>query len=39
MNRGDVYWADLNPTVGAEINKLSPCVLVGATPINQESIP
>ena len=35
MNRGDVYWVDLNPTQGSEINKLRPCVLVGATPINQ----
>lgn len=35
MNRGDIYWIDLNPTKGAEINKLRPCVLVGATPINQ----
>ncbi|MBA2649882.1 MAG: type II toxin-antitoxin system PemK/MazF family toxin [Legionella sp.] len=35
MNRGDVYWVDLNPTVGSEINKMRPCVLVGATPINQ----
>ena len=35
MNRGDVYWVDLNPTIGSEINKLRPCVLIGATPINQ----
>lgn len=35
MNRGDVYWVDLNPTKGGEINKLRPCVLIGATPINQ----
>lgn len=35
MNRGDIYWVDLNPTEGAEINKVRPCVLVGATPINQ----
>lgn len=35
MNRGDIYWVDLNPTVGSEINKRRPCVLVGATPINQ----
>ncbi len=35
MNRGDIYWVDLNPTVGSEINKLRPCVLVGAKPINQ----
>ncbi len=35
MNRGDIYWVDLNPTTGAEINKLRPCVLVGASPINR----
>ena len=34
MNRGDIYWVNLNPTQGSEINKLRPCVLVGATPIN-----
>ncbi|CAM4489620.1 MAG: Endoribonuclease MazF9 [Legionella sp.] len=35
MNRGEVYWVNLDPTTGSEINKLRPCVLVGATPINQ----
>ena len=35
MDRGDIYWVDLNPTTGSEINKQRPCVLVGATPINQ----
>ncbi len=35
MNRGDVYWVDLKPTKGSEINKIRPCVLVGATPINK----
>lgn len=35
MNRGDVYWVDLEPTRGSEINKLRPCVLVGATPMNK----
>lgn len=35
MNRGDVYWTDLNPTRGSEINKKRPCVIVSATPINQ----
>ena len=35
MNRGDIYWVDLNPTQGSEINKLRPCVLVGAAPINK----
>lgn len=35
MNRGDIYWVDLNPTKGSEINKTRPCVLISATPINQ----
>lgn len=35
MNRGDVYWVDLNPTKGSEINKKRPCVIVSATPINR----
>ena len=35
MNRGDVYWVDLNPSKGSEISKLRPCVLVGATPVNR----
>jgi len=35
MNRGEIYWVNLDPTTGSEINKLRPCVLVGATPINK----
>ncbi|RDI42095.1 type II toxin-antitoxin system PemK/MazF family toxin [Aquicella lusitana] len=35
MNRGEVYWIDLNPTKGSEINKQRPCVIVSATPINR----
>jgi len=35
LKRGDVYWVDLDPTRGSEIRKMRPCVLVGATPINQ----
>jgi mRNA interferase MazF len=35
MNRGEVYWVNLNPSQGSEIRKRRPCVLVGATPINQ----
>jgi mRNA interferase MazF len=35
LNRGDVCWVDLDPTRGSEIRKMRPCVLVGATPINQ----
>jgi mRNA interferase MazF len=35
MNRGDVYWVNLNPTVGSEIQKKRPCVIIGANPINK----
>jgi len=35
MNRGDVYWVDLDPTKGSEINKLRPCVIISANPINK----
>ena len=35
LNRGNVYWVDLDPTRGSEIRKMRPCVLVGAAPINQ----
>lgn len=35
MKRGDVYWVNLSPSVGSEIRKKRPCVLVGATPINK----
>ena len=34
MNRGDIYWVNLDPTQGAEIKKLRPCVIVSAKPIN-----
>lgn len=33
--RGEVYRVDLDPTKRSEINKIRPCVIVGATPINQ----
>ena len=33
--RGDIYWVNLDPTVGSEMRKKRPCVLVGATPINE----
>jgi len=35
MNRGDIYWVNLDPTKGAEIKKLRPCVVISATPINK----
>ena len=28
VNQYDVWWVDLNPTVGAEMQKVRPCVIV-----------
>lgn len=28
MKRGEIYYADLNPTVGSEIDKRRPCLIV-----------
>ena len=30
----DVYWVDLNPTVGAEMQKILPCVVVSPKELN-----
>jgi mRNA interferase MazF len=35
LKRGEIYWVDLDPTVGSEIKKQRPCLLIGATPINE----
>lgn len=35
MNRGDVYWVNLDPTRGSEIKKKRPCVIVSANPLNR----
>jgi mRNA interferase MazF len=35
LNRGDIYWVNLDSTIGSEIKKKRPCVLMGATPINE----
>ncbi len=35
MNRGDLFWVNLNPTVGSEIRKQRPCVILSANPINK----
>ncbi len=32
MKRGDLFWVNLDPTIGSEIRKKRPCVLVGANP-------
>jgi mRNA interferase MazF len=35
LKRGNVYWVNLDPTQGSEIKKVRPCVLVGASALNQ----
>ena len=30
----DVFWVDLNPTVGAELQKIRPCVIVSPNELN-----
>ncbi|MDO9528722.1 MAG: type II toxin-antitoxin system PemK/MazF family toxin [Syntrophales bacterium] len=35
LNRGDIYWVNLDPAIGSEIKKKRPCVIIGATPINE----
>ncbi len=33
--RGEVWWVDLNPTKGGEINKKRPCVILSADALNR----
>lgn len=33
--RGEVWWVDLNPTKGSEINKKRPCVILSVDVLNQ----
>jgi len=33
--RGDVYWVNLDPTVGTEIKKKRPCVIVSPNVANE----
>jgi len=34
VNQFDVYWVDLNPTIGAEMQKTRPCVIVSPNELN-----
>lgn len=34
MNRYEVYWVDLNPTRGSEINKTRPCAIISPDELN-----
>lgn len=31
----EVYWVDLNPTLGAEMQKIRPCVIVSPQELNE----
>ena len=33
--RGEIWWARLDPTIGSEINKTRPCVVVSSGVINE----
>src|SRR4051794_10694179 len=35
IERGDIWWVNLDPTIGSEIKKRRPCVVISANPINQ----
>ena len=34
MKQYDVYWVDLNPTIGSEVNKTGPCVIISPDEMN-----
>ena len=35
VSQFDVYWVDLNPTVGAEMQKIRPCAIVSPKELNE----
>lgn len=35
--RGDVYWVNLDPTIGSEINKRRPCLIISNDVGNEVS--
>jgi len=34
-HRGDLYWVNLDPTIGSEIKKTRPCVVISPNAANQ----
>jgi mRNA interferase MazF len=34
-HRGDLYWVNLDPTIGSEIRKTRPCVVISPDAANQ----
>jgi len=37
VQRGDIFWANLDPTIGVEIKKVRPVIVVSNNAINQRS--
>lgn len=35
IERGDIWWVNLDPTIGAEIKKQRPCVVLSSNEINR----
>jgi mRNA interferase MazF len=35
IERGEVWWVNLDPTVGSEIKKRRPCVVMSANEVNR----
>jgi mRNA interferase MazF len=33
--RGEIWWAKLDPTVGSEISKTRPCLVISSSSINE----
>jgi len=33
--RGEIWWANLDPSVGSEINKTRPCVVISNSVLNE----
>lgn len=38
LRRGDVVWVNLDPTVGAEIRKRRPCVVLSLSVLNEKRL-
>jgi len=33
--RGEIWWVNLDPSIGSEINKTRPCLVISASVINE----
>jgi mRNA interferase MazF len=33
--RGEIWWANLDPSVGSEVNKTRPCLVIGNSVLNE----